>query len=208
MLIPRVLSIPALALGAAMAVGLAGASAQTAGTKAAAAPEKPAAVPVKAVEASEIKTFTLASEGELADMTYFASLYSKLATKPTGATAQAVKMPKYTMLPRTKTVIVRGTKAELEQAEAIIKLIQGTADPKGTMIAKLKTAKVDEVVAALTNLELDGRVFALRNSNSLVMLPGFDADAEQVKKVIEAFEKVDAKTAASKTNPVKPRDDD
>ncbi len=207
-----------LAVGAALAVGLAGASAQVPVAKPVAPGDKPTPVPVavKPAEPTDIKTFAFASDAELADMTQlFGGLFAKLAPKPPAAVPvgtpapapQAVKAPKFTVSARTKTVIVRGSKAELDQAEAIVKLIQGAAtDPKGPQLAKLKTARVDEVVAALTALELEGRVLALRGSNSLVMLPGFEADAEQVKKVIEAFEKVELKPTTK--TPVKPGVDD
>ena len=207
-----------LALFVVSLTGLVGLAAQAPATKPAAtgdkapvakpaapspAPEKPAekAAPIKpAAEPSDIKLFTFANDGELADMTqFFTSLYAKMSP--------GAKAPKFTSLSRTKTVIIRGTKSELEHAEVIVKLIQGTTDAKGPQVAKLKTAKVDEVVNALIHLDMDGRVLALRGTNSLVVLPGFEADAEQLKKVIEAFEKVEPKST-TKTAAPKPRNDD
>ena len=172
-----------------------------------AAPAKPAekAAPA-AAEPSDVRSFTLATDAELADLnTLFATLYGK-----TGAKAGA-KAPRFTAVPRSKSVIVRGTKAELDQAEAVVKLIQGappaaaggTAAPAAQTV-KLKVAKVDEVVTALTNLGLDGQVVALRGTNSLVLLPGHEADAPQVKKVIEALDKAEAKDPKAAKAPAKP----
>ncbi len=153
---------------------------------------------VKPAEPTDIKAFTFATDAEFADMTQqFNTLYAKTAKSAAG---QPAKSPKTTTVSRAKTVLVRGTKAELEAAEAVVKLIQGTAaDAKGPQLAKLKAARADEVVSALAALELDGFVLPLRSGNALILLPAPDATAQQVKKVIDTFEKIDPK-AGTKVN--------
>ena len=151
------------------------------------------------IEPADIRSFTIATDAELADMTQlFAGLYTRLAPKPATPATPAAKTPKFTAIARTKTVIVRGTKAELDRADAVVKLIrgEGAADGKGPQVMKLKVCRVDEVVAALASLEFEGRVVPLRATNSVIILPGNEADIPQIKKVIDALEAVPAKTPA------------
>ncbi len=147
----------------------------------------------KKEEPTDVKTFTFATDAEYNDaVQQFAVLFGKLAPKPApGTTAKAIK---FTSVPRAKAFAVRGTKADLETADAVVKVLQGTGDAK-TQVIKLKNANVLEVTQALGTLELADGVVALRGANTLVLTNTDAVLTAQVKKVIEACEKIDPKTA-------------
>ena len=207
MSLPRALA----ALLATAAVGLAQPPAATPAPKPAdpAKPTEPAK-PVEAkkeepkpAEPTDVKTFTFATDAEFTDaVQQFALLFGKMTAKPAdapkpapGTPTAAAKGPKFTALARAKSIAVRGTKTELDTAETVVKVLQGTADGKTAQVVKLKNANVQEVTQALAALDLGDGVVALRGSNAVVLLNADAALVAQVKKVVEACEKFDPKAA-------------
>lgn len=156
--------------------------------------------PAPAPEPTDVKSYTFTTDAEYTDMVQqFAVLYAKMNTKPAAAPGQPAVAPKalkFTTVGRSKSVLVRGTKAELDAAEAVVKVIQGgTTGGTGPVVIKLKNTNIQEVMQAAAALELDAGLVALRGANAVVMLNPADVSATQVKKVIEACEKFDPKSA-------------
>lgn len=151
--------------------------------------QTPATKAVKAVpaapvvEALELKSYVLAKL-DMSDLSQnYTAIFSKLAGKE-----QAV--PKFSLVAKSKTFFVRGSKAQLEISDAVVLLLQAdAANPKGQQVIALKHSRSDEIIATLQALDLQDQVIAMRASNAIVVLPTSEANALQIAKVIEVAEK-------------------
>ncbi len=147
-----------------------------------AAPAKPAPV---APPVLELRSYAITALDPNDINQAYATLFARMAA------GKDVAAPKITLLAKNKTLLVRGTKAQLDVSDAILHLLQNEPTAaKGQQVIALKAARVDEVLAALQALELADQVVPLRTSNAVVLVPSSEANGQQVKKVIEAAEKV------------------
>lgn len=94
--------------------------------------------------------------------------------------------------PRTRSLIVRGTEADLQMATALVSLLDagpGKVLPKvkGLSAFRLKHAAPEEIVQVLQQLDLGGRVVPLPSA-MLIIAAGPEATLREVGEVIEALD--------------------
>lgn len=140
------------------------------------------------------------------------------------ASQQAHQPPRMVVNARTNTILVRGSKAELDAFEKSLKVLEGRGqetafEHNGVAVYKLRRSKTDELVKTLNSLELNKGVITLPKLDAVVVT-GDTTQAAQIHKVIEAVDK-DARggtqqvtsaqppaghpTAATQTTPAQPQ---
>jgi type II secretory pathway component GspD/PulD (secretin) len=93
---------------------------------------------------------------------------------------------------RTRTLLVRGSDAEIEKIGSLIEVLDlepGKTPPENTAlhVVRLQHAKVDEALQALNGLHLSMQVLALPKSN-LIIVPASSPSVKEIDAVIETLD--------------------
>jgi hypothetical protein len=133
---------------------------------------------------------------------------------PGAAPPVANHAPRIAVDAKSKTVFVRGTDKQLKVAADVVSLLDaqpGQAPPevKELKVLHLKQAKADEVMQVLSSLGLNTSVATLKKANAVIVFPGSEAAADEVRQVVERLDSIAAdgtgasKAKAGPTPPVK-----
>lgn len=154
----------------------------------------------KPVESTEVKSFSVEHFTPTELSQALSQVWGKLPRK---AGEPLKPMPKLAVNDRTKTLIVIGSKAELETLTNILTAIDADpakSSPEGApvFLLRLKHAGVQEAVAALSSLELGDHVLAMGQNKTLIVVPVSATCGTQVRQVIEHLDKESIKTTPKK----------